>query len=270
MTTLRSLINQTKSLLVSASLLVFSTSNYAGMTPVSDIINHQNGLSTVSVLIPSKNECSGPDHYFSTGGGFTECAISVISGTPKYLADVIAKFDETLIDDTAIDDDYEESTKYEAQVEASMWSFTDSNGDILIGNKGAGTWEYTNPNDYPDIRYWLAKAGSGNTGGFRLFWTIETSEANNCGIDENITTNLNYNCMNLAQSVTSGSWTTPQNNNESLKGLSHITFFGGLCESDNSCGDSSVSVPEPTTLAIFALGLIGLGVRRKQAMRIKQ
>ncbi|MBA6352111.1 PEP-CTERM sorting domain-containing protein [Colwellia sp. BRX9-1] len=269
MTIIRSLINQTKSLLVSASLLVFSTNGYAAMTPVSDIINHQNGLSTVSVLIPSKNECSGPDHYFSTDKGFTECAISVVAtGNPDterhFLADVIAKFDVTRGENlnNAI---YEESKDYKDKIQASYWNFTST------GDYSSGDWTYKNPNNYPDIRYWMAKAGGDNSGaGFRLFWTIETSKAEACGTGADINTNLNYQCMNLAQSVTTGSWTTPNNANGTLKGLSHITFFGGLCEEVVGCEPVNVSVPEPSTLAIFALGLIGLGVRRKQAMRIKQ
>jgi len=267
MTIFRSFRNQAKSLLVTASLFAFSTSSYAGITAISDIITHGNGMSTVSVLIPSNNECSGPSHYFSTGGGFSNCAISV--GGSHYLADVIAKFDDTLIDDSNIDDDYQESDKYNHQVDADMWTFTDSNGNELIGNKSSGTWVYSNPNNYPDIRYWMAKAGSGRTGGFRLFWTIESSNEDSCGIAEDIATNLNYDCMNLAQSVTTGNWTTPNNADGTLKGLSHITFFGGLCE-NSQAGCAPVNVPEPTTLAIFALGLLGLAARREQTLKAKE
>lgn len=273
---LRSLKKHTKTLLVLSSIAMISFNSYAKQTPVSEIISNisiVNGVTTVSVGISVNNECSGNDAYFSTGNGFSNCQISVLDDSDKrhYLADVIAKFDTNekvkLSDEYA---SYSESVKYKDIVEPGMWDFTSSEE-----NK-TGKWTYTNPNKYPDIRYWIAKAGGGKRdSGFRLFWTIENNEDGYCKQgtlgddsqgtvdDDSIEHNLNFECMNLAQSVTSGDWTTPAN-----KGLSHITFFGGLCTVN--CDVPPIPVPEPSTLVIFALGLLGLGVRRKQSIKARK
>jgi hypothetical protein len=260
---LRSLKKYTKTLLVLSSITMISFNSYAGKTKVVEMISNissdQNGVTTVSVGISASNECSGNDAYFSTGNGFSNCQISVdYNGTKFYFTDdnVIAKFDTNenvqLTDGYA---KYSESDKYKDIIAPGMWDFTSSEE-----NK-TGTWTYTNPNKYPDIRYWVSKAGAGKNGsGLRLFWTIENNEAGYCGAGDDTSINLNYDCMNLAQSVTSGDWTTPAN-----KGLSHITFFGGLCTVN--CDVPPTPVPEPTTFVIFALGLLGIAVRRKQSIK---
>jgi hypothetical protein len=272
---LRSLKKHTKTLLVLSSIAMISFNSYAKQTPVSEIISNisiVNGVTTVSVGIPSNNECSAQGAYFddianadTTTSGFSNCRISVedSSGELHYLANVIAKFGTN--ENVDLSDGYQEyaeSTQYENDVDENMWTFkneTDANKK--------GTWSYDNA--YPDIRFWIAKAGGGQNGsGFRLFWTIENNDAGYCKQgtvdDDGIEHNLNFECMNLAQSVTTGDWTTPVN-----KGLSHITFFGGLCTVN--CDDGPVTtVSEPTTFVIFALGLLGLAVRRKQSIKARK
>jgi hypothetical protein len=268
---LRSLKKHTKTLLVLSSIAMISFNSYAKKTPVSEIISNisiVNGVTTVSVGISSNNECSGNDAYFSTGNGFSNCKISVLddNGAKLYFddANVIAKFDTN--ENVKLSNGYaaySESDKYKDIVEPGMWSFVTTSEENKIG-----TWSYDNPNKYPDIRYWVSKAGGGqNSSGLRLFWTIENNDAGYCKQgtdgDDSIEHNLNFECMNLAQSVTTGDWTTPAN-----KGLSHITFFGGLCTVN--CDVPPTPVPEPSTLIIFSLGLLSLGVRRKQSIKARK
>jgi hypothetical protein len=272
---LRSLKKHTKTLLVLSSIAMISFNSYAKQTPVSEIISNisiVNGVTTVSVGISSNNECSAQGAYFddianadTTTSGFSNCRISVedSSGELHYLANVIAKFGTNDDDDDLSDNygEYNESSQYENDVDENMWTFSNETDE----NK-KGTWSYDNA--YPDIRFWIAKAGGGQNGsGFRLFWTIENNDAGHCKQgtvgDDSIEHNLNFECMNLAQSVTSGDWTTPAD-----KGLSHITFFGGLCTVN--CDVPPTPVPEPSMLVIFALGLLGLGVRRKQSIKARK
>lgn len=50
-------------------------------------------------------------------------------------------------------------------------------------------------------------------------------------------------------------------------GYSDLTFHNTMgCGNDNLMGYASVSVPEPSSVALLALGLIGLGVLRKRAV----
>jgi hypothetical protein len=225
----------------------------------------ESGITTVSVLISASNDCSKKGAYFddinTNNNGFSDCRIASTDsdGNLHYLANVIAKFgaNENVNLSTGYEE-YDESSHYANDVDESKWAFS----NLSTENK-TGTWTYTN--EYPDIRYWIAKSGSKNSGaGFRLFWTIENNNDGYCGSGNDININLNYNCMNLAKSVTSGDWTTPVD-----KSLSHITFFGGLCTYD--CSEPVITpVTEPATIAILALGLLGLGVRRKQTIKAKK
>jgi hypothetical protein len=273
MKTLSYLIKSISTLLLLSSLVLISFNSHAGRNKVADIVTYtpisniaeDNGIITVSVSISASNECASNNAYFDDVSGFSNCRIYIDDGGErKYLADVIAKFG-TKDDDSSLEigyGEYEESTKYKTLVESNMWTFD------TTGENKTGTWVYNNANDYPDIRYWIAKAGGGKNGsGFRLFWTIENNDDGYCkqGIEGNdsVEHNLNFECMNLAQSVTTGDWTTPAN-----KGLSHITFFGGMCSVN--CDDPATAVPEPSTLIIFTLGLLGLGIRRKQNIKTKK
>jgi len=215
-------------------------------------------LTTVSVLITEgKTDCSGNNAYFDDPNpvysDFSACRITMEDGNGDTysLSDVIIKFDSD-------GQSSEISNQYidpEQKVFASDFNFTFYNDP-----KNSGSWEYNDGDfKYPDIRFWTAKAGDD----FLLFWQVDLSEAPESCLEGTHDSNLSYNCMNLAQSVTTGTWTTPDN-----KELSHITFFGGLCEETDAndgpnCG-TTTTVPEPTSIALFALALLGIAARRKK------
>lgn len=237
--------------LVLSSLAMVSFNSFASYTQV-------------SALITGSNDCGGGknNQYFYDGqSGFDNCKIFVedSNGTKQYLSDTIAKFDTD--GPNLANSGFTASSTY--NVVKSDWVFTDN-----VANNPTGTWTYNEGvHTYPDIRFWTAKSSNG----FRLFWVIEdtvdtTDDFCIAGNNASSIDNLNVDCMNLAISVTNGQWISPNGS------LSHLTFFGGLCTGPGCATkpNPGTVVPEPTTLAIFVLGIIGLGVRRKQAVRIKQ
>ena len=216
-------------------------------------------LTQVSVLITQDNtDCNG---YFDDPNpdynGFSSCRITMSdsNGDEHSLSDVIIKFEG-------------QSSEISKQYLDPVQKVFAEDFDFIFDNtpNGSGSWEYNdNVFKYPDIRFWTAKAaGGGNSnGGFKLFWKVNNINNTTCATGES-SNNLTFACMSLAESVTTGTWTTPEN-----KGLSHITFFGGLCSEedfqnlDSNCVNTPQEVPEPTTLMLFALALFGVLAKRK-------
>ncbi len=233
-----------KVLLLTAALFTSFFSN-ASLTPVGDLLQ-------VSVLIAdnvqgNSNDCSG---YF--GQGFEQCKIThVPSSDTTVFAEIMGKFEGG------------GATQFAAPSQASDWNF-DVDGqtnEANPGENGTGQWNYTGT-EYPGVSYWVAKAGSA---GFILNWMIadNTDNRNTCASPDE----FSVSCLSLAVSVTTGAWTTPLKTNGSAAGsprdLSHISFYGNECA--NNCGGGPASVvPEPSSIALFALAFLGIAARRKK------
>lgn len=176
----------------------------------------------------SGNDCSG---YFGSGFDADACEIFVNENNEQIkISPVIAKYE--------INDDGNAVTGTE--INSSAFDSFDGS-EISFAPDSSGTWTYTPGTDDPGIRYWAAKAGND----FNLFWYVDDAEEGVCAGDA-----YNFACLNLAQVVTQGFWETPEGKN-----LSHITFYDS---------EPPISVPEPGSLALFGLGMLGLFFARKK------
>lgn len=194
----------------------------------------------------TNNDCSG---YF--GSGFNNCMIAF---GDTDLSPVIIKFNEDLTLST--DDDFDPTDPDDSDdsgeintlfptVDGSEWSFSGTGSE-----NGTGSWEYTtDDDDDPGIRYWVAKAGPG----FNIFWDVDQDDFDNlCDGSENTLA-----CLMAANSVTSGTWFTPLNQDGGNRGLSHLTFY-----------DSAPSpIPVPAAFWLFGTALVGfIGISRRRSV----
>lgn len=189
----------------------------------------------------SGNDCAG---YFGTG--FGSCAIFIdVNRTHIEISPVIHKVDYN--DDNSVANT--ETNSMFPSVDGSEFTISDDvNGD----DNATGTWSYTPTGADPGVRYWAVKAGSS----FTLYWDVDVSLTQTGGACDG-TNNYNLTCLNAANVVSSGSWTTPNNQQ-----LSHITFYDS---------EPPQIVPIPAAVWLFGsalLGLVGIG-RRKATLKAK-
>ncbi len=114
---------------------------------------------------------------------------------------------------------------------------------LLPDDGSAGSWTYTQGQDDPQVRYWSAKGGNQ---GFNLFYYVPDEYDAECA------GSFESSCLDRALARFSGEYFTPSG------GLSHLTFYDT---------EGEVSVPEPGTLALLGVGLLGIAgaSRRRRA-----
>ncbi len=209
----------------------------ASLTPVGDLVQVSVNITEYKNNgdIKNINDCAG---YF--GSGFTNCEITHVptSGSDIF-ATVMAKYDA------------ENSANNEfilGSTSSTDWSFSNS-----INGATEGNWTYSG-SSYPGISFWVSKGGSE---GFILNWMVsqDSIDNNDCQAGNEFT----ISCLNVSVAVTSGYWAAPEPHN-----ISHITFYGNKC--DNNCGTTPQQVPEPTSIALFALALLGIAGRRQSSI----
>lgn len=200
------------------------------------------------------NDCAG---FFNPPGetGFDSCQVffdprSTDPNAERVLiSPVIGKFDGS----SGV---FESNTTDFPSITGVEWTFDGVNP--VPGSGASGNWVYT-PNDItdPGIRFVAAKAGRD----FILFWEIAapTPTCDTSGPQ----TAFTLDCLNLAMTITAGSWQTPE-----AKTLSHITFYNSdpvvMCiPGTPGCGPR-ILVSEPNILALFFSSLLIIGHRRHQ------
>lgn len=198
-----------------------------------------------------KNDCSG---YF--GQGFDACQIFINQNHQRIeLSPVIAKFDTPDKEDGS--GSWEINPKYD--VDGNEWTFSKNQIELpflnnLKNDDKTGTWTYNPGSDDPGIKYWAVKGGKG----FDLFWQVDNSAVEDRGVCSG-SDKYTLDCLKAAQVVTTGTWSTPENNGGNQAGLSHITFYNAkpprVVDPDPG---QPVEVPEPGTVA--GLVLMGFGI----------
>lgn len=167
-------------------------------------------------------------YYSSDKGGFDSCVIAS-EDTGEGISSIIAK--------------WEMDSDGEGEWEVSD-NFPDFNTDLVtfdpINPDGGrvGSWAYSA--DQSPIRYWVIKHGKA----FTVYYDTDNERC--AGVLAST-----HECMTTANQVNGGDWDF-----SNLRGgFSHISFY-----------DSEV-VPEPGTLLLFGLGLLGLAASGRYQRR---
>lgn len=161
-------------------------------------------------------------------------------------------FNNCKIDDSPIIGKWDRETD-SWEVNSAFNSITGDEFTITLPTDSTnGSWTYAPGTDDPAVRFWVAKGGNS---GFNLFFEVDSGDELTCLANP-------ASCYSLALAVTSGEYWLPINsNNGKPAGLSHLSFY------DTGEGTTPpAGVPEPSLVALFGFGLVGMSlshIRRK-------
>jgi hypothetical protein len=169
------------------------------------------------------------------GDPFENCAIPNPDPNQDPLSAVMARYD-------AITDPETGGIVFNGELNTAAFPSLDGSEFLLVAlsdNGGIGSFEYTQGQDDPELRYWVANFA----GGFLLYYYL--ADASDTRED--------------AIAASQGAWVTAAPPGEGPLRLTQITFY------DTAAGGGTI--PEPGALSLFGLALAGIALVNRRRVR---
>lgn len=204
-----------------------------------------------AALVSSDGACTNSDVQTSAPAGASECIgiLSVFEGTPATVNDSAELFNVTPIYTSGGSED-------------GPWASTgsDGNGPFGTGFFGRTDWAFAYKDDFGD---------PDSDGGLGLTFDVtDNSPAGNWSIGGPNRGNYSHFLLAFKQStelstyyftleqMLAGDWNGTFGGIDGFNSLSHASLYVS--------GFSETQIPEPTTLALLGLGLLGIGLMRRR------